>query len=50
MEDGPKTELKSPVEEEESIEESFGPKRSTKEEEDEPLVTFFVDSIYVKIN
>lgn len=45
VEDGPKTELKCPAEDE-GIEESLGPKRSTNEEEDdEPPVTFFVNSI-----
>lgn len=49
MEDGPNTELKWPAEEE-GVEESLGPKRSTngeEEEEDEPPVTFFVNSIVI---
>lgn len=44
MEDGPKTELKCPAEDE-GVEESLGPKRSTNEDEDEPVVTFLVNSI-----
>lgn len=50
VEDGPKTELKCPAEDEVCFDETFGPKRSTNAEEEEddepePLVTFFVYSI-----
>lgn len=56
MEDGPKTELKCPAEDEGCFDKSLGPKRSTNEEEEddddepEPLVTFFVNSICKNAN